>query len=89
MPHKLLPPPGYTYEGIHGESNGPRMLIATGVTLGLAAIAVALRMVVRWFIVHSTGWEDYLAIAALLLSIGRTAMLTLSEGLETSHLGRH
>ena len=89
MPRKLLPPPGYTFEGIHGESNGPRMLIATGITLGLATIAVVLRMIVKQFIVHSTSWEDYFAIAALLLSIGRTAMLSLSKLSERPCLSRH
>lgn len=79
MVHKFLPPPGYPYEGINGPSNGPGMLVATWVTLGLAIIAVGLRMSVKWFMVHSTAAEDYFAIAALLLSIARTAMLTFSE----------
>ena len=82
MPRSFPPPPGYTVEGIHGESNGPRMLIATTITLGFAITAVILRMVVKWIIVPSTSWEDYLAIAALLLAIGRTTMLILSEYLE-------
>lgn len=79
MPHKFQPPPGYTYEGIHGESNGPRMLIASGLTLGLAFVALVLRMVVKWFIVHSTSLEDYFAITAFALATGRTAMLIRSK----------
>ena len=80
MPHhKLLPAPGYTYEGIHGASNGPQMLVATGITLGFAVIAVVLRMVVKWFIVHSTGKEDYFAIVALVLATVRTILLILGK----------
>ena len=82
MARSLPPPPGYTVQGIHGESNGPRMVIATTITLGFAIAAVTLRMVVKWIIVPSTSWEDYLAIAALLLAIGRTVMLILSEYIE-------
>jgi hypothetical protein len=80
MPHhKLLPAPGYTYEGIHGASNGPQMLVATGITLGFAVIAVTLRMVVRWFIVPPTSKEDYFAIASLVLAIARTILLILRK----------
>lgn len=80
MPPQQIPPlPGYTVEGIHGASSGPQMLIASGVTLGLAIIALVLRMVVKRFIVHSTSWEDYFASAALLLAIGRTIIFILRE----------
>lgn len=74
---KLLPAPGYTFEGIHGETNGPRMLIATWITLSLAIIAIVLRMFVKLFVVPKPRWEDYFAIAAICLSIARTIMLTL------------
>lgn len=89
MPHKLLPAPGYTYEGIHGESNGIQMLIASWVTLGLAMIIYLLRMTVKIWIVRSTNWEDYLAAAALLPAIVRTAMLTISEHSNISYLSYH
>ena len=79
MPPKFLPPPGYTYEGIHGQSNGIRMLVASVVTLSLAGIVYLLRMVVKIFIIQFTNWEDYFATAALLLSVARTIMLALSE----------
>ena len=79
MPHKIQPLPGYTYEGIHGDSNGPRMLIATAVTLGLAIMVTILRLIVKSTIVHSIRWDDWLASAAVLLAIVRTAMLSVSE----------
>lgn len=80
MPPPSVPPlPGYTVEGIHGQSSGPRILIAIGITLGFAILAFVLRMMVRYFIIHSTSWEDYLASAALLLAIGRTIMFILRE----------
>lgn len=55
------------------------MLIASGTTLGLAIVAVVLRMIIKWFIVSSAGWEDYFAIAAIFLATGRTVMLIISE----------
>ena len=67
--HEMLPAPGYTYEGIQGESNRPRKLIANGITLGFAIIAVILRTAVKWFIVPSTSKEDYFAIVALVLAV--------------------
>ena len=76
---KLLPAPGYTFEGIHGETNGPQTLIGTWITLSLAIIAVLLRMIVKCFIVPRPHLEDYFAIAAVLLSIARTIMLTICE----------
>ena len=57
----------------------PRMLIASGITLGFAILAFVLRMIVKYFIVHSTSWEDYLASAALLLAVGRTIIFILRE----------
>ena len=78
MPLSLPAPPGYTIEGVRGASNGPHMLVASGITLGLAIVAMILRMVVKCFIVSSVSWEDYFAIAALLLSILRTIMLIIS-----------
>ena len=85
MPNKYKPLPGYTYQGRNGESNGPRMLIGTLVTLGFAIVAVVLRMTVRWSMVHSTGWEDYFAVIALVLAIARSVMLSLSEYRERRH----
>ena len=79
MPHKFAPAPGYTVQGIHGESNGPRMLVATVATLCLAFIITILRMVVKVFIISSVSWEDFFAIAAMLLAIGRTIMLGVSK----------
>ena len=76
---KLLPAPGYTYEGVHGESNGLRMLIATWTTLSIAIIAVTLRITVKWFIVPRVRWEDYFAIFAAVLSLARTILLTLCK----------
>lgn len=55
------------------------MLIASGITLGLAIIAFILRMFVKRFIVHVTAWEDYFAGAALLLATGRTILFILRE----------
>ena len=55
------------------------MLIASGITLGLAVVALVLRMIVKKFIVHSTSWEDHFASAALLLAIGRTVIFILRE----------
>ncbi len=55
------------------------MLVATGITLGFAVIAVTLRMVVRWFIVPPTSKEDYFAIASLVLAIARTILLILRK----------
>ena len=78
---KLLPAPGYTYEGLDGESNGPRMLIATWTTLSIAFVVVALRITVKCFIVPSVRWEDYLAIIAVLLSLVRTILLSLCKPL--------
>ena len=66
-------------EGIHGQSSGPRMLIASGITLGFAILAFVLRMIVKYFVIHSTSWEDYLASAALLLAVGRTIIFILCE----------
>ena len=86
MPHQLRPAPGYTYEGIHGQSTGPHMLVGNGITLGFAIIAVVLRAVVKLLITPSLGWEDYFSIGALVLSIGRTIMLTISGYRE--NLGR-
>ena len=79
MPHKLLPAPGYTYEGKHGESNGPHMLLASGITLGLAGLITALRLIVKVYLVRSAKCEDFLALAALLLAIVRTVMLSISK----------
>lgn len=79
MPHKLLPAPGYTYKGIHGESNGPQMLVGTGITLGFAIIAMLLRVAVRTYIVPSISLEDYVAVAALLLAIARSILLILRK----------
>ena len=78
MPPTLPAPPGYKIEGLHGASNGPNMLIASGITLGLAIVVMILRMVVKCFIVSSVSWEDWFAIAALLLSVLRTVMLIIS-----------
>lgn len=79
MPHKLIPAPGYTYKGIHGESNGPQMLVGTGITLGFAIIAMLLRVAVRTYIVPSISLEDYAAVAALLLAIARSILLVLRK----------
>ncbi len=78
MPHKFQAPPGYKIQGVHGQSNGPQTLVASGITLGLAMIAIVLRMVVKCFIVPSVSREDYFALAALLLSVVRTIMLIFS-----------
>lgn len=77
MPFK--PAPGFTYLGRAGQSNGPRMLVGTLVTLGFAFVAVVLRMLVRWTMVHSTGWEDWFIIASLAIAIARSTMLGLSQ----------
>lgn len=88
MPRKFTPAPGYTYRGIHGESNGTRMLVASTVTLGLAIAITILRMIVRLIIVPSASLEDVFAIAALVLSTVRTGMLAHSKCGGRVHLGR-
>ena len=62
------------------------MLIASGITLGLAIIVVALRLVVRLFVIPPVSLEDYFSFAALVLAIGRTVMLILSKPLAHSSL---
>lgn len=78
-PPKFPPLPGYSVEGIHGESSGPRLLIASGITLACAFVTFTLRMVVKGFIVRSTSWEDYFAGFALLMAIGRMAIFSVRE----------
>lgn len=89
MAHRFPPAPGYHYEGLNGPSNGPGMVVATWVTLALAIVAVGLRMSVKWFLLHSTASEDYFAIAALLVSIARTVMLTYGECGQRPRVGRY
>lgn len=79
MSPKFLPPEGYTYQGIHGDSNGPRLLVATFITLSFAIVAVSLRMIVKLLIVPSVVIEDYFAIVALLLAIARSILLAILE----------
>ncbi|MCJ1286659.1 hypothetical protein MMC26_006005 [Xylographa opegraphella] len=77
MSPKFPPPPGYTVQGIDGPSNGPSMVLATVITLGFAIVAVILRMIVKCFVVPSLNWEDFFAVAALLLAIARTILLVI------------
>ena len=80
MPPLGVPPsPGCTVGGIHGQSSGPRRLIASGITPGFAILAFLLHLMVKYFIRYSTSWRDYLVSAALLLAIGRTIIFILCE----------
>ncbi|KAL9024160.1 MAG: hypothetical protein Q9196_006722, partial [Gyalolechia fulgens] len=77
MAPQLPPADGFTYKGINGDSNGPRMLVGTWITLSLAIVITLLRMTVKLFFVPPVKLEDYFAIIALLLAIARTALLTM------------
>lgn len=79
MPPTIKPLPGYTYEGRNGESNGENILVASGITIGFATIAVLLRTYVKARIVSLFGLEDYLVIFALLCAIARFIMFVLCK----------
>ena len=85
-PPVISSPPGYVSEDVHGESQGSQMIVAIGTTLSLATIIFLLRIVVKKYIVHSVGWEDYFAGSAVLLAIGRTSLIILCELCGTLHL---
>ncbi|KAL8942966.1 MAG: hypothetical protein Q9211_001167 [Gyalolechia sp. 1 TL-2023] len=86
MAPQLPPADGFTYKGINGDSNGPRMLVGTWITLSLAIVITLLRMTVKLFFVPPVKLEDYFAIIALLLAIARTALLTM---LKSRQYGYH
>ena len=74
-PPSLKPLPGYTVQGRNGESSGRDDLVANGVTIGLAIVAVVLRMTFKS--VKKVTVEDYLVILACLLATARTVMYVL------------
>jgi len=71
------PPPGYTRMGRDGESYGPQILIANGITIAFAIITYTTRMYVKAFMIREIRIEDYLVTLALLGAIGRLATQVL------------
>ncbi|KAJ5193983.1 hypothetical protein N7491_001314 [Penicillium cf. griseofulvum] len=49
-------------------NQGPRILIATGITTGAALITVLARFYVRIVLIRNVGWDDYIMALTMLLS---------------------
>ena len=65
---------------------GPAVFVVTTVTIGLATLFVAARMVSRIGIVRRVGWDDYIIVLAWLISM----FLSLTIAMATRRgLGRH
>ena len=90
MPPPVFKPlPGYTVQGRNGQSCGDTELIADGITIALAIIAVSLRVFVKKSIVRQIHVEDYFVIFALLLAIARWIMYTIREYMKQYSLQHH
>jgi hypothetical protein len=70
----------------HFPDRGPAVFAVTTATLALATLFVAARMVSRFGILRSTGWDDYIMILAWILAL----FLSLAIDLGAQRgLGRH
>lgn len=53
-----LLPPGAVIDYVHGPSRGGNILVASGLTIAAAFIAVIIRIFTKLFVTHSPGWDD-------------------------------
>lgn len=58
---------------------GMEAVTTAAVFTGLACCFVVMRCISRFYIIKQAGAEDYLAVVALLLSIGVTVIIVLRE----------
>jgi hypothetical protein len=49
-------------------NQGPKIIIATGITTAAALITVLARFYVRIFLIRNVGWDDYIMALTMLLS---------------------
>ncbi|KAL8948265.1 MAG: hypothetical protein Q9222_005536 [Ikaeria aurantiellina] len=66
-------PPGVEPNYINPPSEGYKIIDATAISLTFAIVFVVLRLMTKFLVTHAPGWDDWFAVLALLLSIGRAA----------------
>lgn len=71
------PPPGPTYVTVVPVELSFRLLVASLVIAFLVIIALALRVVSRFYIALKLGWDDALVFAAAVFSFAQTVLFAL------------
>ncbi|KAL8692585.1 MAG: hypothetical protein Q9224_003927 [Gallowayella concinna] len=68
----LKPPPGVNVDYVHSASRGYQVVDASLISITLAAVLVAVRLIVKVGIVHSSGWDDWAMLFSLMFAIAQS-----------------
>ncbi|KAG4026441.1 hypothetical protein MFRU_040g00020 [Monilinia fructicola] len=71
-------PPGVVVDYVNPVSIGNRVVVSTVILGALAFVFVALRVLIKWRVLRTWGWEDSFIVLALLFLIARVVIEVLN-----------